>query len=104
MTAPTVDNSFVGKMHLSSVSVQHQTVWSVVTPGKCLCPVEKCHISVLLHTSFIILTMAVTSGICMSSFLLLRIATQGFCCCLFVCVCVCACVRACVRARVCVCV
>ena len=46
MTTLTTDNNFVGKMQLSSINVQQTTVWSMVMPGKILCPVEKCHILV----------------------------------------------------------
>ena len=46
MITLTTDNSFVGKMQLSSINVQQTTVWSMVIPGKLLCPVEKCHVSI----------------------------------------------------------
>ena len=49
MTTLTIDNSFVGKMQLNSISVQHQTDWSVVIPGKVLCPFEKCYIPVVSY-------------------------------------------------------
>ena len=56
----------------------------------------RCHISphIYISINFILSTMAVTRGICLSLSLLLWIATWGFVCvcvCLFVCVCVCVC-------------
>ena len=49
MTTLTIDNSFVGNMQLGSVSVQQTTVCSVVTQGKHMCPVKKCHISAIYY-------------------------------------------------------
>ena len=61
MTTLTIDNSFVGNMQLGSVSVQQTTVCSVVTPGKHMCPVKKCHIQLFIikAVSFILSTTAV---------------------------------------------
>ena len=41
MTTLIVDNRFVGKMPLISISGQHQTAWLVVIPGKILYLIEK---------------------------------------------------------------
>ena len=54
MTTLTIDDSFVGKMHLSLVSVQQTTVWSVVISGEIMCTVEKCHILAVSSNSILI--------------------------------------------------
>ena len=84
--------SFIVKMQLSSRSMLHSTVCSMAMPGHILSDVTF-HL-IYIYINFILSTMAVTRGICLSLSLLLWIATWGFVCvcvCLFVCVCVCVC-------------
>ena len=88
MTTLTVDNSFVGKMQISSISVQHQQ-WSLQINFCARLRNVTYQLSLVLDINFILSTIAVTRGISVSLSLLLWIVTQGFCCCC-VCVCVCA--------------
>ena len=73
-------------MQLNSISVQHQTVWSVVNPDK---NSTQGLINVTFQRSLISKFHSFNSGSYqwnLFALVLLWIATQGFCCCLGVCV------------------